>query len=139
MRGAPPARRWTLVTWVAARFACSPHVIGGQWPTAHSACSFQLVLGRLHEFVTTSILETRVAGRNVANFISAVAKANPRATLGRFMPGIVASIGALVRPAEDAHAFAEHNEELNWNLIVFSEASPPQPLPVCVSLFCPAP
>ncbi|KAJ9582853.1 hypothetical protein L9F63_022812, partial [Diploptera punctata] len=77
-------------------------------------------LRKLHTFVTSRILETKVAGHFMATMVRSFAKVNPEETLRMFLPHLCEEILSLV---ENDDVLKEEilDNELLYNLLLLSE------------------
>lgn len=88
-----------------------------------SQCSpdiFQAALKKLHSFVSSRILETRVSGRYVANMCRCMARVNPKLALGTFVPHFTKLVLALTE-SEDVVTEELLDDELLFGLLLLSE------------------
>uniref|UniRef100_UPI00358F6C57 proteasome activator complex subunit 4 isoform X3 n=1 Tax=Myxine glutinosa TaxID=7769 RepID=UPI00358F6C57 len=81
---------------------------------------FKAALDKIFNFVTTTIFETRVAGKMAANMCRAAAKCRPTETLSRMIPHCVNIIKNLTAYEEVLHE-EEIDKELLWNLQLLSD------------------
>ncbi|KAK8767206.1 hypothetical protein V5799_006012 [Amblyomma americanum] len=81
---------------------------------------YKAALKKLHSFVSSRILETRVSGRYVANLCRCMARVNPSLALGTFVPHFTKLVMALT-VSEEVATEELLDDELLFALLLLSE------------------
>lgn len=81
---------------------------------------FKAALSKLHAFVSTRILETRVSGRYVAHMCRCMARVNPSLALGTFVPHFSKLVITLTE-SDDVATEELLDDELLFSLLLLSE------------------
>ncbi|XP_076019061.1 proteasome activator complex subunit 4A isoform X2 [Genypterus blacodes] len=99
--------------------------LSSTFSTILTQCSldiFKVALGKVFNFATTNIFETRVAGRMVADMCRAASKCHPAESLKLFVPHCCSAINQIA-VNEEVLNDEELDKELLWNLQLLSEVA----------------
>ncbi|CAK6951662.1 proteasome activator complex subunit 4A isoform X1 [Scomber scombrus] len=99
--------------------------LSSTFSTILTQCSldiFKVALGKVFNFATTNIFETRVAGRMVADMCRAASKCHPEESLKLFLPHCCNQINQIAVNEEVLNE-EELDKELMWNLQLLSEVT----------------
>lgn len=82
---------------------------------------YMSALKRLHEFITSSVYESKVGGRFAANLVRAAQQVNPQEALKMFLNQICDSILGHIHSHDDNLSAEQLDDEFLWNLLMFSQ------------------